>query len=234
MSVRKIAAFAFATAVAMLLTPAAATGAILLNFTGVASTGSFRAISYYPGAPDPYVSDSLAGALVTISLKVEDPWGTPWISDFNADLSDTGNPALPLNWQGQGFPPTLPNDLDPASQLGFISNVSLTSTGGALRIDLTDGYCLVQNRCMGFSLDYTLSQAQNQGSRFTDTAVLGTGELYDYFPGPFPVYDTTTNVFFNLTSVSQTPVPELGTWMMLIAGFAAVGYAARRRVPQIY
>lgn len=38
-----------------------------------------------------------------------------------------------------------------------------------------------------------------------------------------------TPVTFALTDVTVTPVPEAGTWGMIVAGFAALGWALRRR-----
>lgn len=59
------------------------------------------------------------------------------------------------------------------------------------------------------------------GNKFSGIVARGrlTGFSAQSVAGPGPV----------IVSVSVTPVPEISTWAMMLAGFGIVGYAARRR-----
>jgi hypothetical protein len=158
---------------------------------------------------------------------------TPNVNVVIGTFNNTGSPGLDLAYEGDQY-----LDLVGQGGTGSITQQILGLTAGT-------GYTLT------FAYSHNLfapNEATSASAMFsidglTGTVSHNTGDITDLdwqiFTGTFIAGGADTLNFTNLTggpnegilldAVSIAPVPEPSTWAMMLLGFGAIGFAARRR-----
>lgn len=231
---------------AALAAPAVSSAAerLNLNFTGVVSPGSFVAVDSNVEGEQGTHRTSFDGESVNIALSLQRHGGGYYVEHFEISWTDEAYdyPFL-LGWNGDGFP--YPPDAGPSD--GFASTVNLTSSGGAISIFPTHNYHGDYNSSFDLNLSFVTDQPYDPALSFPTMAVSGGGDIdaysadyfwvpgdgpYAYFPPDFSgerdYFEGLSRFNFTVTSMSQTAVPEPSAWLLMIAGFAAVGAMTRR------
>lgn len=218
---------AMAAVAAALIWPSTAGAAVVLQFTGVITSGVLNSQSG-PGYPDTvYDSVSLVGYPVFIEIEFkqpgEGPYPTnkPYFSDLGFGLSNS-RPG-PGHWffeTRQG----VPEEWSLREGVGLYSIGSRGPAGGSISI-IPGWFWLAaeQNSCC-FALDWSwlLSQPHGPFSPYFDPDATGQGSF------GAELWFNSIWVSFDITSVRQIAVPEPGAWIMLLLGFGAIGGMARR------
>lgn len=200
--------------------------AFSLDFTGVASPGATGNVFSYEGYPIPSVS--FAGQPVNLSLDVA---GSPeglYVQDFSVSWSgQTYDYPYQTATGGEGYP------ADPFYDFafGFMSAVTFSPSGGSITIFPTFGWEAYTDGSFYLTLSYTLSSPHPVGSVFTDSNVMGAGNVQfgveddvDPMIGP---YDADSEVPFSLSSVSSAPEPA--AWALMLVGLGMIGATCRAR-----
>jgi hypothetical protein len=166
-----------------------------------------------------------------LRFVISDLSGTPYVSSFwMPGASDLPLSIVPIavGWN-RTLPETHANEF---GALSLLSSVTLSPTGGAIRIGPSDLYEAGLDSHLDVTLNYRLSTPEPIGATFADNAVSGS-YTYDYFWD-----DLSSHPDFSLdsgqgggtlSSLTTASVPEPATWAMLIGGLYAVGAALRMR-----
>jgi len=197
-----------------------------LDFLGTALPPSGGNVS--ASEDELYATTSFVGQPVDIRLSISNSPEGLYVDSFNLSWS-TLTYSLPYITQfgGGGFPSDGMHD----SEDGFLSSVSLTPTGGSIRISPTEAWFADTDGDFDFTLDYVLSSPHPVGSVFSDNGVTGSGRIdagvEDYGDPIIGEYNADSRVDFSVSGVISAPEPT--SWAMLLIGFGAVGGLARAR-----
>lgn len=174
--------------------------------------------------PTGTVWDTTNNSFYTLFLQANNGPGSPVINPTSAQqpISVAVNNSQGFLLNGEGFPASTNDPLNPAPNSDSLYNLTLNFLGGAT---LTGAYTPLGNIFSGGT------SAVIDGSLFTLSDFSWTrdrGDSVQAFtatPGGDP-NDYHGN--FQLTQ-SAPPVPEPGTWAMMLLGFGTIGVAMRRK-----
>ena len=199
--------------------------AFTMKFQGTALTGSGGDVSAYEGD---YQTTSFEGEPVDISLSISgSPWGL-YVDSFVLSWSgETYAYPFVTAFAGDGFPSDPDSDPGP----GFLSSVSLTSSGGTINISPNGEWISETDGDFGLLFSFTYSKPHAVGSTFTDPALSGSGGIAagyeDVFDPRVGLYDADSQVSFGLSSLIEAPEPA--TWALMLIGLGCIGSASRAR-----
>jgi hypothetical protein len=214
-------------ATTLALPATAQAGHLTLDFTGVVSDGATGRIFPY-GDMEPGLT-SFAGEPMLISLSVAQGASGDYVDAFTASWSDQTY-ALPYirERSGGGLEQTEENE----SAIAFFSFVTLTDTGGHIRIFPTPEFHAATDADFTLDFAFTYSSPHDPNASFVDNAIAGGGNFdasLNFVFADFGPYDALSSGDFTLSSVTQTVVPEPALWAVMILGFGGAGMALRRR-----
>jgi hypothetical protein len=162
---------------------------------------------------------------------IEDLYGSPYVSSFSATGAaayDAVPTAVPADWNT-----TLPDT--PANEAimfhpKLLSNVTLTDTGGHIRIFPGLWYEGDYDGHFNLDLTYMLSSPETVGSDFTDNAITGSYSFSYFvnaagFGSDHDFSGAGTGTLTRLTAFGA--VPEPADWMLAMIGLGAVGAGIR-------
>ena len=185
-----------------------------------------------PGAPDPGAG---AGETLVVTFDAPDAAGYTWTGAISTATGTTSGvsaePALDLTKYGYVTSASSPN----WAQLDTPNLKSISFYWGSI-----DGYNQLEVLGAGGSVLLTLSGdtpgvgvppiVGDQGNQANNRRIFITADSGEVITG---LRFTSTGVAFEFDDIAAAGVPEPATWAMMLAGFGMVGFAARRRRPQM-
>jgi hypothetical protein len=205
-----------------------ATAALLLGYAGTVSAATINFGDLEPGT---VVSNQFAG----VSFSIDGgpgPDGSP-VADFA--FGENQSVEL-LNSSTNGYPSSANLNIiftAPASNVSFRFN----NYGNPEGADARGGLGFIASSMNGLGDGFSTWTAYGSSNN-----VLGTANIW--FTTPYDLINVGSGVkrlvisngsngqgswVFGVSQLSFNPVPEPGTWMLMILGFGAVGVSLRRR-----